>query len=104
MSQYGYFVKFKTLDGKREELISILVQAAQSAATLKACRQYLIYRDTKDENQVCVHEIWNTKEDHDRSLSNQASRDLIPKAMILLDGEPEGVELELVGGISTFNP
>jgi quinol monooxygenase YgiN len=102
MGQYGFFVKFKTLEGKREELVSILLQASQFVATLNACRQYIVYRDAKDENLVYVHEIWDTKEDHDKSLANQASRELIPKAMSLLDGKPEGTELELAGGISTF--
>jgi quinol monooxygenase YgiN len=104
MSQFGFFVKFKTLDGKREELVSLLLQASRSVATSKPCRQYLVYRDANDENLVCVHEIWDTKEDHDRSLANQASGELIQKAMSLLDGKPEGTELKLAGGFSTFSP
>jgi quinol monooxygenase YgiN len=103
MSQYGFFAKFRTHKGKGEELVSLLLQASRAVGTLQACRQYIVYRDAIVENLVCVHEIWETKEDHDKSLSNPASRELIKKAMGLLDGKPEGTELTLAGGISTFS-
>jgi len=98
MSQYGFFAKFRTISGKGEELVSLLVQAAKAVAPLKACRQYIVYRHAKDENLVCVHEIWDTKEDHDDSLKIEGCKELISQAMPLLTGRPEGIPLEVMGG------
>ena len=98
MNKYGLYTKFKTQKGKRDELVSILLQAAKLVSTAKGCNHYIIYKDTKDEDSVFVSEIWDTKEDHDNSLKIEGCMDLISKAMPLIDGKPEGDILEVIGG------
>jgi quinol monooxygenase YgiN len=98
MNKYGFFGKFTAHHGKREELINILLQAAQLISTAKGCIQYVVCKDSKNENLVCVTEIWDSKEDHDLSLKIDGCMALISKAMPLLDGRPETNELEVVGG------
>ena len=98
MKKYGFYGKFKSQKGKRDELISILLQASKLVSTAKGCHQYIIYRDIKNEDNVFVSEIWDTKEDHDNSLKIEGCAELISKAMPLIDGKPEGTSLEVAGG------
>ena len=98
MNKYGLQGKFKTQKGKRDELVSILLQAARLISTAKGCHHYIIYKDIKDEDSVFVSEIWDTKEDHDNSLKIEGCMELISKAMPLIDGKPEGTALEVIGG------
>jgi len=98
MNKYGFYGKFKAQKGKRDELVSILLQAATLGSTAKGCRQYIICKDLKDEDGVFVSEIWDSKEDHDDSLKMEGCSQLISKATPLIDGRPEGVSLEIIGG------
>ncbi|MEP6948023.1 MAG: antibiotic biosynthesis monooxygenase [Ginsengibacter sp.] len=98
MNKYGLFGKFKSKEGKREELISILLEAAKLVSTAKGCHHYIIYKDTKHEDGVSVSEIWDSKDDHDNSLKIEGCMELISKAMPLIEGNPEGMVLEVIGG------
>ncbi len=98
MNKYAFHGKFKAHKGKRDELISILLQASALVSTAKGCRHYIIYKDAKDEDAIFVSEIWDTKQDHDDSLKLEGCMELISKAMPLIDGKPEGNSLEVIGG------
>jgi quinol monooxygenase YgiN len=98
MNRYAFNGKFKAREGQRDKLVSILLQASKLVSTAKGCHQYIIYKDPKDDNSVFVSEIWDTKEDHDNSLKIEGCRELISTAMPLIDGRPEGTELEVIGG------
>lgn len=98
MSQYGFFAKFETQPGKRDELVAILSQAAALVGSVKGFQQYLVYKDLKNESCVCVTEIWDTKADHDNSLKAEGCMELISKAMPLMAGKPETTAMQLVGG------
>jgi quinol monooxygenase YgiN len=98
VNKYGSYGKFTSKEGKREELISILLQAAKLVSTAKGCHHYIIYKDTKNEDNVFVSEIWDSKEDHDDSLKIEGCMELISKAMPLINGKPEGNVLEVIGG------
>ena len=98
MNKYSLIVKFKAHHEKRDELVSILLQASKLVSAAKGCRQYIIYKDSKDESLIHVSEIWDTKEDHDNSLKIEGCMELISKAIPLIDGKPESTVLEVVGG------
>ena len=98
MNTYGFIGTFKTVAGKRDEFIAILLQAATAMHTVKGCRQYLVSKDTADENAVIVTELWDTKEDHDNALKTNDSAELISKAIPLMNGKPESKVLEVLGG------
>ena len=53
-----------------------------------------------DADTVWVTEVWDSKEDHDNSLSVAGVRELIGKAIPILDGPPQkGQELNVIGGL-----
>ena len=91
--------KFSTISGKADELESILVQAADLMKTAKGCQLYVVSRDEKNENDVWLTEIWNSKEDHANSLSVSGVRELIGQALPLFAEPPKsGQALILKGG------
>jgi quinol monooxygenase YgiN len=74
------------------------LEALALMVTAKGCQQYIICKDSKDENTICVSEIWDTKADHDNSSKTAGSMELITKVVPLIDGKPGGTELEVIGG------
>lgn len=98
-TKYGLFGKLKALPGQREALAGLLLEAAQLLHTAAGCQLYLISTDVTDEHMIWITEVWDTKEDHDRSLQIPAIRELIGRAMPLLAERPEsGVTVNVLGG------
>ncbi|GGH18767.1 antibiotic biosynthesis monooxygenase [Sphingobacterium alkalisoli] len=86
-------------EGQAKALADILLEASQLVSTVAGCKLYVIGKDEDDLNAVYITEIWNNKEDHDNSLKVGGVRELIVKAMPLLDGPPKkGQELQILGG------
>ena len=99
MSKYGLHGKLKSKAGDIEKLTQLLLDASKLVSTAKGCHLYLISRDNADNDSIWVTEVWDSKEDHDKSLNNEAVKALIYQAMPLIDGMPEkGQELEILGG------
>ncbi|MEQ8879529.1 MAG: antibiotic biosynthesis monooxygenase family protein [Cyclobacteriaceae bacterium] len=99
MKKYGLHGKFNTQKGKADELADILIEASQIVSKAKGCQLYVISKDPSLRDAVWVTEIWDTKADHDASLSIPEVRSLITKAIPLIDGAPsKGQELEVMGG------
>jgi quinol monooxygenase YgiN len=100
VKKYGLHGKLKAVKGKGDALAEILVQASAMVSHAKGCHLYLVSREPQDEESIWITEVWDSKEDHDQSLHMEGVRELISKAIPLLDGQPEkGLELEVVGGI-----
>ncbi len=98
MSMYAMTGKFTTHAGRRHELVDILLRAADLVSQLPGCRLYLVSEDLGSENCVWVFEMWDDKQAHDSSLTDDRVRGLIAQAMPLLNGAPEGVGLRVAGG------
>ncbi|MGF1635681.1 MAG: putative quinol monooxygenase [Cyclobacteriaceae bacterium] len=91
--------KLTAKPGRRDDLADILIQASQLVSTAKGNKLYVIGTEENDANSVYVTEIWVNKEDHSNSLKVEGVRELIMKAMPLLDGQPtKGQEIEILGG------
>jgi quinol monooxygenase YgiN len=96
---YGQFGNLKAIDGKADELVSILLEAADVVSELQGCRIYIVSRDLNDENKIWIFEVWDSKKDHANSLQQDNVRQLISRAIPLIDGQPEGgVTLKVIGG------
>ena len=98
MGKFGLYTKFKTKPGKSEEMISILTEAAKVVAAAKGCVLYIVNKDSLQENAIWVTEIWESQEAHRDSLRLEGSKELIARGMNLLDGIPEQIRLEVIGG------
>ena len=99
MNKYLLHGKLTAKPDLAAELENILIQASELVSTAKGCNLYAISKDSNDLNSVWITEIWDSKEDHDNSLKVAGVRELIMKAMPILDGQPQkGQELEILGG------
>jgi quinol monooxygenase YgiN len=99
MNKYFLLGKLTAKAGHREDLVQILIEASQLVSTAQGCKLYVVGKESADPDSVYITEIWNSKEDHDNSLKVEGVRELIMKAMPLLEGPPQkGQELEIIGG------
>ena len=99
MNQYLLHGKLSALSGKGDDLEKILLEASQLMSSAKGCKLYMVSRDVNQAEDIWITEIWDSKEDHDNSLSVPGVKELIGQAMPILDGMPQkGQELKLKGG------
>ncbi len=92
---YGLIGKMTAAAGKRDELISILLEGT---AGMPGCRSYIVARDAADENGIWITEVWDSKASHDASLALPAVRAAIAKGRPLIAGFEKGIETVPVGG------
>ena len=91
--------KLQAKPNQTNELADILLKASELVSTAKGCRLYVIGKDENEPNSVYVTEVWDSKDDHDNSLKVEGVRELIMKAMPILDGQPtKGQQLKILGG------
>jgi len=95
---YGLHGKFSAAAGKREELLALLLQAAEALQTNPNCLLYLVSRDTADPDGIWVSEVWTDAAAHQASLEPEAIRAIIAQARPLIAGMSDRAELEISGG------
>jgi quinol monooxygenase YgiN len=89
----------QALEGKREQLAEILLEAAEIVSSLSGSKLYIVSKDNCDSLSIWITEVWDSKEDHDNSLKSDSVKALIGEALPLLNGMPsKGQELEILGG------
>jgi quinol monooxygenase YgiN len=93
---YGLIGKFSAAPGKRDELISYLLEGIQH---LPGCLSYVVARDPKDPDAVWVSEVWRDRESHRASLGLASVKAAIQKAKPIIARFDQSVELEPVGGV-----
>lgn len=99
MHKYGLHGKLTATEGNADQLAAILLQAAELVSQAKGCHLYAISQEEATPDAVWITEIWDSKADHDQSLTLPGVRELIGQAMPLLAGRPEkGQELTILGG------
>jgi len=92
---YGLIGKIIAADGKRDELIAILLEGTSD---MPGCIQYVIAKDASDTNAIWVTEVWDTQESHQNSLSLPSVQDVITRGRPLIAGFGERFETAPVGG------
>jgi quinol monooxygenase YgiN len=97
-NKYGLYGKLQAQAGKGKELGEILLKAASLMENAKGCILYIVNKTADNPDGIYVIEVWDSKEDHDNSLKLPGVRELITRAMPMLDGKPEGITLEVLGG------
>jgi quinol monooxygenase YgiN len=96
--QYGYIGSMRTREGRRDEVIEILLGGADGLREA-GCQLYAVGTDPADADVVWVTEIWDSREHHDASLQLPETKAAIGQAMPLLTGEFTRQELDVVGGL-----
>ncbi|MFG3288866.1 putative quinol monooxygenase [Streptomyces sp. NPDC048179] len=95
---YGYIGSMKTRPGRRDDVVAILLSAAENLREL-GCRSYVVGLADDDPDTIVVTEVWESKEHHDASLRLPEAKAAITAAMPMLTGEFTGRELTVAGGL-----
>lgn len=92
---YGLISQMVTEDGKRDELIEILLD---SVSGMPGCVSYVVGKDSADPNVLWITEVWESKEKHEASLSLPAVQDAMGKGRPLIAEMGTRAETVPVGG------
>ena len=92
---YGIIGKMIANEGKRDELIHILLDGTTA---MPGCLSYVISKDAADDNALWITEVWENKESHQASLSLESVQQAIAKGRPLIAGFGERYETLPVGG------
>ena len=92
---YGLIGKMTAVDGKRDELVAILVEGV---AGMPGCLSYIVTTDPADANAIWITEAWDSKASHEASLTLPAVRAAIAKGRPLIASFGSGTVTTPVGG------
>jgi quinol monooxygenase YgiN len=92
---YGLIGKLAAVEGKRDELIAILLEGS---AKMPGCLSYIVAKDASDPNAVWITEAWRDEASHDASLQLPAVRQAIARGRPLIAGFGERFVTTPVGG------
>jgi quinol monooxygenase YgiN len=90
--------RFSAHPGKGHEFVALLRDAALDLEDFEACLLYLISQEAESPDVVWVTEVWVDSESHAASLENPRVRAVIQRALPLLAGPPEALQLLPAGG------
>ena len=91
---YGIIGKMIAQDGKRDELIAIMLDGARD---MPGCISYVVAKDSTDGNAFWITEVWESQGSHSASLSLDSVQQAIAKGRPLIAEFAERFETEPVG-------
>ena len=95
---YGLHGKFNAVEGARDELAGILLEAATALRQNPDCLLYIIHVAEDDATGIWVTEAWTNPQAHADSLKPDDVRALIARARPLIAGFGERHEFRTLGG------
>ncbi|MBA2174948.1 antibiotic biosynthesis monooxygenase [Halobacillus locisalis] len=98
MSKYSLYGKFTVQEGKRDTMVGILLEAAESMKDLSECEVYLVNTSETEPNSVYVYEVWSNQEAHEASLTLESTQTLISRAKPIMTGMERINTLDTQGG------
>ena len=98
---YGLIGKMKVAEGKRDELVKILLEGTDK---MPGCLSYIIANDPADPNAIWITEVWDSKANHEASLKLPSVQAAIAKGRPMITGFGERFETEPIGGHGLSKP
>ena len=92
---HGMIGKMIAVEGKRDELIDILLRGTNK---MPGCLSYIVAKDPADASAIWVTEVWEDPASHNASLSLPAVREAITKGKPLIAKFDQSVITEPIGG------
>ncbi|HEY7816905.1 MAG TPA: putative quinol monooxygenase [Vicinamibacteria bacterium] len=92
---YGRIGKMTAVEGKRAELIAILLEGT---GAMPGCLSYIVAEDPTEANGIWITEAWDSKASHRASLSLPSVQAAIQKGRPLIAGFAEQFVTRPVGG------
>jgi len=92
---FGLIGKMSAVDGRRDELIAILLAGA---ANMPGCLGYIVAKDNSDENAIWITEVWKNEASHAASLALPGVKQAVTRGRPLIAGFGQRVVTTPVGG------
>lgn len=92
---YGIIGKIVANPGERDHLIGILLGGTQN---MPGCIQYVVSKDTEDEDAIWITEFWKDQASHQNSMSLPSVQKAIAEGKPLIATFAERHTVEPVGG------
>jgi len=92
---HGLIGKMIAADGKRDELIKVLLDGVSG---MPGCLSYVVAKDPTDANAIWITEVWDSKESHAASLKLSSVREAIKKGRPMIAAFKDSHTTEPVGG------
>lgn len=92
---YGLIGKITAADGKRDELISILLEGT---GEMPGCLSYIVAKDESEPEAIWVTEVWDSRESHQASLQLESVQTAIARGRPLIADMAPVASTEPVGG------
>ena len=92
---YGLIGRFLAAPDKRDELVSILLEAV---GDMPGCLSYVVATDPSDTDSIWITEVWDSAESHKASLGLPQVQAAIARARPLIAGFNEHIQTAPVGG------
>ena len=92
---YGLIGKMIAVKGKRDELVSILLEGMQD---MPGCLSYIVAHDPSDSEAMWVTEVWENQDSHQASLSLPSVQDAIARGRPMISAFGERYETNPVAG------
>jgi quinol monooxygenase YgiN len=92
---YGLIGKIKAAEGKRDELVKILLEGSTD---MPGCLSYIVANDSSDANAIWITEVWDSKASHEASLKLPSVQAAIANGRPMITGFGERFETKPVGG------
>lgn len=93
---YGLIGKMLAKPGRRDDLISILLEGTDA---MPGCLSYIVAADPTDANAIWITEVWDEEASHQASLNLPAVQAAIARARPLIEGFGERFITAPVGGV-----
>ena len=98
MARFGMNGKLTARQGHREQLIQVLMEAADLLRDADGCELYVIQRDLDDAQVVWVTEVWRSQAQQEGSLELPGVRPVIDRAVPMIE-KAEANRLAPIGGV-----
>ncbi len=101
MTGVGRYVKMTARAGQGDALAEVMLRVAESLSATPGCELYLINRSPSQPDVVWVTELWLSQDQLDGSLAEletNAGKARLAEVMPLLEGPPERIDVEPLGG------
>jgi quinol monooxygenase YgiN len=98
----GRYVKLTAKAGQGDVLAQTMLEVARSLHGTEGCTLYAINRVPDEADVVWVTELWRDQAAIDASLAvlqTDAGKARMGEVMALLEGRPERIDLEALGGV-----
>lgn len=101
LSMHGLIGKMTAVAGKRDELISALLEGIKD---MPGCLSYIVAKDSNDPDAVWITEVWDSPESHRASLKLPAVQAAISRGRPLIAGFGDSFLTQPVGGHGLARP